>query len=139
MPSSITLHFNHYDKIADKLHEATKALNKVTGFNVEHRAKEKAAVDTGFFRAAYYTVTDASSGFASAAADAASLNAKAVMLEEEPPPDKDTTVIVVNGASYSVPLEYGTGRMAAQPSLTPAVEDERPDWEHALRTLERLK
>lgn len=140
MASSIKLVKNDFAALADKLHDAAKAVVKNAAFNVEHRAKERAPVDTGFLRASLYTVTGESSGYANAAADAASQNAKATMQSEEPSPDKDTTAVVHAGANYAAAVEYGSAHGPAQPFLVPAVEDERPDWEHALAKIEeRLK
>lgn len=138
--SSIKLEFNHYNDLADKLHHATVEVAKQAAFNVEHRAKGKAAVDTGFMHASGYTVTTESSGFSAADADAKAASEKGVMLDEEPAPERDTTAVVVFGAAHSIYVEFGTVNMAAQPFLTPAVEEERPDWERAVRMLgEKLK
>src|SRR5690625_3900961 len=40
-------------------------------------------------------------------------------------------------ADYAVHLEFGTRSMAARPFMTPAVEQERPNYERGLRELTR--
>lgn len=140
MPSSIKLVKNDYATLADKLREAAKAIVKNAAFNVEHRAKDKAPVDTGALKSSIYTVTSESSGYAEAASGAGAVNGNATMQSEEPRPDRATLAVVHAGMDYATYVEFGTVHMGAQPFLVPAVEDERPDWEHALSKLEeRLK
>ena len=136
MASSVTVKFNNFPKIADRLPEIARALNKAAAFNVQHRAQSKAPVRTGALKNAYYTVTQDRVGESGAAAAAASANGKAAFLTGHDPLPSATAAMVVNGMAYAIPVEYGTVHMRAQPSLTPAVAEEAPEFEKAWRALE---
>ncbi len=135
MASRIVIVFDDLPIVAERLHAAAAKLVKTAAFNVEARAKGNAAVDTGAMRAAIYTVTRDGSGYAGAAADAASVNPHAEMQSEEPQPAKDTSAVVHAGMNYSVYVEYGTVHMAAQPFMAPAAAAEQPNLQQALRKL----
>jgi HK97 gp10 family phage protein len=137
MASRVVVVFDDLPVVAERLHAAAAKLVRTTAFNVEARAKSFAtqSVDTGANRAAIYTVTREGSGYAGAAADAASLNPHAEIQSEEPRPEKDTSAVVHAGMNYAIYLEYGTVKMAAQPFMAPAAAAERPNLQQALRKL----
>lgn len=124
---------NDFPRIAEELPKLVSKLVRAAALNVEHRAKDKAPVDTGFLKNSLYTVTSESSGYANAAATAASANGHAEMLSEEPAPEKPTTAVVAVGASYGLFVEYGSSHGPAQPYLEPALHEEAPAFEQALR------
>ncbi len=133
MASRVVIVFDDLPIVAERLHGAAAKLVKTAAFNVEARAKGNAAVDTGAMRAAIYTVTREGSGYAAAAASAASASINAEMQSEEPRPEKDTSAVVHAGMNYSVYVEYGTVKMAAQPFMAPAAAAEEPNLQQALR------
>ena len=135
----VVIVFDNLPLVAERLHSAAASLVRAAAFNVEARAKTHAAVDTGAMRSAIYTVTHTSSGYAAAAsaASTASPTAEAHLQTEEPQPDRDTLAVVHAGMDYSVYVEYGTGRMAAQPFMTPAAAEEQPNLQKALGLLAR--
>lgn len=137
MAGRILVVFDDLPLVAAHLHAAAVKIVKTAAFNIEGRAKSNAAVDTGAMRAAIYTVTRDSSGYAGAAAAATSVNPHAEMQSEEPRPEKDTTAVVHAGMDYSVYVEHGTGKMAAQPFMTPAAAAEQPNLQRALGALAR--
>ncbi len=51
--------------------------------------------------------------------------------------DGPTSATVSNNTEYGPFLEYGTVNRPARPSMTPAVETERPRFEARLRKIER--
>ena len=137
MANRVVIVFDKLPLVAVHLQKAAEDLVRTAAFNVEARAKSHAAVDTGAMRAAIYTVTHDSSGYSGAAAEATSASAEAAehLQEEEPQPAKATSAVVHAGMDYSVYVEYGTGRMAAQPFMTPAAAEESPRLQQALRKL----
>lgn len=137
MASSVTVKFNNFPKIAAALPDIARKLNKAAAFNIQQRAQGKAPVKYGALKNAYYTVTQDSDGESAAQAAAASANGKAAFLPGHDPLPSQTAAMVVNGMAYAVPVEYGTVHMRAQPSLTPAVAEEAPEFAKAWRTLEK--
>ena len=142
MATRVVIVFDNLPVVSARLHAAVVKLIKTAAFNVEFRAKQHAAVDTGAMRSAIYTVTHDSSGYEEAAAQATEDRMKrptisAEMQTEQPRPAKDTTAIVHAGMNYSIYVEYGTGRMAAQPFMAPAAAEEQPRLQRALEELAR--
>ena len=136
MASSVRITVNKYPQIAAKLPEIARKLNKAAAFNIQQRAQGKAPVDTGALKNAYYVVTGEHDGESAAEAAAAAANGKATFLSGHDALPSDTAAMVVNGMAYAIPVEYGTAHMRAQPSLTPAVAEEQPEYEKAWRALE---
>jgi HK97 gp10 family phage protein len=138
MASRVVIVFDKLPVVAAHLHAAAAKLVKTAAFSVEFRAKAHAKVLTGAMRAAIYTVTRDGSGYAEAAAEvAATPNVHAEMQSEEPRPEKEMSAVVHAGMNYSVYVEYGTGRMAAQPFMAPAAAEEQPNLQRALGALAR--
>ena len=142
MATRVVIVFDNIPVVAERLHGAVAKIVKTAAFNVEFRAKNHAAVDTGAMRSAIYTVTRDGSGYEEAAAQATEARATkptigAEMQTEEPRPDRDTLAIVHAGMNYSVYVEYGTGKMAAQPFMAPAAAEEQPRLQQALGVLAR--
>lgn len=102
---------SRFPQMAVGLHEAVaQAVRQVAG-DVATQAKSNAPVDTGFMKSAIYTVTNDSSTYMASGEHA---------LPPVDAPGDDQTAIVAAGASYSIYVEMGTYKMAAQPFLTPA-------------------
>jgi HK97 gp10 family phage protein len=135
MADRVIVLLDRIPEVSEHLHVALAKIIKTAAFNIEARAKNEAVVDTGAMRAAIYTVTRNSSGYSSAAAQAESLQPGAPMQTEVPPPEKDTSAVVHAGMNYSVYVEYGTTKMAAQPFIAPAVAAEQPNFQQAIRRL----
>lgn len=85
-----------------------KKLIKTLAFRVESLAKLKSPVDTGANRASIYTATED--------------NNPGGVEANLPNPPKDTAYIGPT-MEYSVFLEFGTSRQAAQPFLLPALRE----------------
>ena len=98
--------FNHFSQIGDKLAQELSRLVLKTAFDLEARAKTKAPVDTGALKNSIGVVEV--SGY------------------------EADVVVTVDYAAY---VEYGTYKMAAQPYLTPAIEEVRPAFNAALAKL----
>lgn len=84
------------------------------GFAVERVAKELAPVDTGALRSSIYTKIK-QGGHQPDQRDG-------VVYVDLPEPESELEAIVGPTVEYGIWLELGTDRMAAQPYLTPAVE-----------------
>lgn len=136
MASSVHVKFNHFPELAKALPEIARKLNTAAAMNIQQRAQAKAPVDTGALKNAYYTVTQDSDGESGALAAASAANAKAQTITGHDPLPSPTAAMVVNGMAYAVPVEYGSIHGHAQPSLTPAVAEEAPEYEKAWRALE---
>jgi len=117
---------NHPKKVSE--------LVRKTAFKVEQNAKMRAAVDTGAMRNSIYVVTPDSDSYtqAAGAAKAANPNAETSPL---PQPTGEFTAHVGPAVEYAVYVELGSHKMAAQPFLVPAVEQERAAWEKAWEDL----
>jgi HK97 gp10 family phage protein len=91
--------------VTAKVHAKAVAVTAKAAHDVEAHAKGNAAVDTGHMRNAINTV------------------------------GKGLTYEVHSPAEYSVYVELGTSRMAAQPFMMPALEFVRPSYLAAMRSL----
>ena len=107
--------FNHLPHAAAALHKALAEAVAKAAEDVRTLAQGYAAVDTGYMRDHIYTSTHEGSTY-----EAGNLS----LPEVEKPPD-DLTAFVVSAAHYSIYVEEGTSRHAAQPFMTPAAETER--------------
>ena len=84
------------------------------GFAVERVAKELAPVDTGALRSSIYTKLKAGGHHPD--------QRDGVVYVDLPEPESDLEAVIGPTVEYGIWLELGTDRMAAQPYLTPAVE-----------------
>lgn len=109
MKTVVTLEFNHFDEIAAKLPDAVAQVVETSAFVIEGEAKVLAPVDTGNLRASYQT--------------------------EKTRPD-GTQFLVGTNVEYAPFVEFGTSKMAAQAHLTPAAEQERPNFIRDMSNLE---
>lgn len=96
------------------------------GFAIERVAKTLAPVDTGALHDSIYTKTKAGGRQPSQRAG--------VVYVDLPEPHSQLQVIVGPTVSYGIFLELGTGTQAAQPYLTPAVEQVTRDLDRHIRT-----
>jgi HK97 gp10 family phage protein len=95
---------------------------RATAFSVEASAKMLAAVDTGAMRASIFTKTSRSNGFDAAGEGVIGKNAMVEPMDPTPTDCPLMTAYVAPGVNYAYWVEFGTGKMAARPFLTPAVE-----------------
>jgi HK97 gp10 family phage protein len=107
MPRSIEIVYDHFPQLAARLPEAVRTIVQETIFAIETGAKIKCPVDTGALRASY---TSEMTG--------------------------ETSGQVATNIEYSVYVEWGTSRMAAQPHVTPAAEYERRHFMKKMSDLE---
>lgn len=95
--------FNRLPEMGPAVRKACSDVVRKVTFDVEADAKVRAPVDTGFHRSA--------------------IQGKMI---------GPLTGEIVAGASYSVFLEFGTHKMAAQPAIIPAVEAIREPFFRAI-------
>ena len=95
---------------------------RATAFDVEGVAKSLAAVDTGAMKASIFTKTHSSNGFDNASGAAGGLNPDTGIHDPTPSECPLMTAYVAPGVDYAYWQEFGTGKMSAQPFLTPAIE-----------------
>ncbi len=98
---------NRFPEMPPRMRAAAGKRIHVAGFRVEGDAKVRAPVDTGFHRNA---------------------------IQNRPSGPLSTTISA--GAAYAAYLEFGTRRMAAQPSLGPAMDAEAPRLEASFAGIE---
>lgn len=94
------------DKLRAELRPRARVLVHDTAFRIERDAKMLAPVDTGFLRT--------------------SIGAQMT---------GELSAVVSVGAEYGLYQELGTSKMPAQPFLTPAVEQNRADFEQGCKEL----
>jgi HK97 gp10 family phage protein len=108
MPRTVvTVVYNHFDEIARRLPEATRAVVVETALEIEAMAKVYVPVDTGTLKNSIQSA-----------------------------PESDTVMVVYTPMDYSIFVEWGTVNAPAQPYLTPAAEQARPRFMAAMRDLE---
>jgi HK97 gp10 family phage protein len=110
------------DRLIKESPEMVDKAVRATAFGVEADAKMLAAVDTGAMRASIFTVTSKSNGFGAASSAASSKRPDAEINDPTPGKPPLMTAYVAPGVNYAYYVEFGTGKMAAQPFMTPAVE-----------------
>ena len=120
--NEVKLDTRELDRIARQLGVKVEAVGRKLAFDIEDKAKQNAPVDTSAMRNSIYTVTQKEDGYAAASAAAKQANPK---VETQPHPTPTGKIIANVGpcVEYSEYVEFGTSRMAAQPYLTPAVEE----------------
>lgn len=106
MGFDLILTTNRVPEISANLHSQAGRLVAQTARNIESLAKQRAPKDTGFL-------------------------ANSILAGQVAPFHWEVPV----GADYGIFVEYGTSRMAAQPFLTPAVEQVRPAFEAGVARL----
>lgn len=110
-----TTDYNHIPDAIRALHDGlVKAVAQVAR-DVRDAAQEHAAVDTGYMRDHIYAVTSEGSDY----------QGGALSLPEVEKPGSDLEGVAASEATYSIYVELGTSRMAAQPFMTPAAESVR--------------
>lgn len=82
---------------------------------------------TGSMAASAYVTSRTGDGYAAAAEEALGLNPKIKLFEAAPAPASTDEAILAMAAGHAPFVEFGTVKMAAQPTFTPAVEQARAD------------
>jgi len=95
----IEIKFNHLPALTPDVQRRVAEIVESAAFACEGLAKSIAPIDTGFLRS--------------------SIQAQ---------PERPLSWVVAVGAEYSISVEFGTSRQAAQPYLTPASENVRPTF-----------
>lgn len=119
--NEIKLDTRELDRIARQLNIKREAVGRRMAFQIEKLAKELAPKRYGALRNSIYTVTGRHNGYESASASAKAANPK-VNTAPHPTPTGNVIANVGPSVDYAEYQEFGTSRMAAQPYLTPAVE-----------------
>ena len=130
MAGELIVVYDILPEVAARMEEALDAIIKKCAFDIEAKAKAKAPVDTGFLKSSIYVETAKESTY-----DHAGGEGEGEMLPEVERPKKHNAIVAV-GASYGAYVEFGTVHAPAQPFLTPAAEEVRPEFEAALHLLE---
>lgn len=120
-------------EIAEKLDKALDEAVRKAAFDIQGKAQAKAPVDTGFLKNSVYVVTHNESTYH----DVQEPEEGQELLPEVGTPKEHEAVIAV-GASYGVYVEFGSEHGPAQPYLTPAAEEVRPQFTAALEKMEDL-
>jgi len=107
MPRTIEIVYDKFPKLAAALPEAVREIVQETILGIETTAKIRCPVDTGALRA---SIQSEMTG--------------------------ETSGQVGTNIEYSVYVEWGTTKMAAQPYMTPAAEGERRHYMRKMTDLE---
>jgi HK97 gp10 family phage protein len=114
----ITLDTAKLDQIAASLKKNRNDILAAFGFEVERQAAQLAPKDTSTLANSIHTKIQGGGG------TRPQDPANGASMEELPEPEGNTVVIVGSGVEYAVYQELGTERMAAQPFLGPALENQ---------------
>ena len=129
--------FNHFDEVAQQLHDALGDVVAKTAFDIEALAASIAPVDTGFLKNTIYTRTYTSTDYKGGGR--VSKKAKAsgsYALPSVPSPPDPFTAYVGVGANYGIYVEMGTVHQPAQPYLAPATQACEGSFEQAVAAIE---
>ena len=110
-------------KAPDMVDEAIRA----TAFDVEAQAKALAAVDTGAMRSSIFTKTSKGSNAPS------SLPGDVEFVDPTPGDPEKMKAYIAPGVEYAGFVEFGTSKQAAQPFLTPAIENADEKFEKYIK------
>ncbi len=119
--NEIKLDTRELDRIAAQLNIKREAVGRRMAFQIEGLAKQLAPKKYGALRNSIYTVTTQVNGYTEAQAAAKAANPN-VTTNPHPTPTGNIIANVGPSVDYAEYQEFGTSRMAAQPYLTPAVE-----------------
>jgi HK97 gp10 family phage protein len=141
MPRGFTaravVRYNNIPALVIKMQLASKQAVQNAAHEVQTRAQQLAAVDTGAMRASIYVNDGEDSDYQQAATQARQLNPRAVILDEIDPEfvispsggqDPDYTAVVGVAAGHGIFNEYGTVHMRPQPFLIPAALSTQDDF-----------
>ena len=120
--NEIKIDTREVDRIARQLNVKREAIGRRMAFQIEKRAKELAPFDTHALQNSIYTVTQKQDGYSKASSAAKSAD-PAVTTTPHPTPTGNVIANVGPSVDYAEYQEFGTSKMAAQPYLTPAVEE----------------
>jgi len=119
--NEIKLDTRELDRIASQLNIKRDAVGRRMAFQIEGLAKMIAPKLFGALRNSIYTVTQHENNYSTASAAAKAANPK-VNTSPHPVPTGNIIANVGPSVDYAEYQEFGTSRMAAQPYMTPAVE-----------------
>ena len=119
--------FDHWDETFAEIDKKVNQLVRKTAFDIEATAKRESRVRYGYMRNAWYVRTEDSSDYKDLAPPE-----KGYQEFPEVAATPHNEAWIVGGARHTVFNEYGTHKMAAQPMLTPAVEQARQPFLDAL-------
>jgi HK97 gp10 family phage protein len=117
---SIQIDTKEVDRIMSQLGTNRDGVVRMMAFEVEGVSKQLAPYDTTAMRNSIYTETSKESGYGQASSEAQEKRPDVTTIQHPKPEEGFANVgPSVNYAEY---VELGTSRQAAQPFLTPAVE-----------------
>lgn len=114
MANRVVLDTRGINNILRNLDDKTGKAVRTVGLAIVREAQILAPVDTGALRASIYMRTASKNDVPAVASDAERV--------ELPSPHEKTTVTLGPSVDYGIWQELGTGVMAAQPYLLPAIE-----------------
>ena len=120
--NEIKIDTREVDRIARQLNVKREAIGRRMAFQIEKRAKELAPFDTHALQNSIYVVTQKQDGYSKASSAAKNAN-PSVTTTQHPTPTGNVIANVGPSVDYAEYQEFGTSKMAAQPYLTPAVEE----------------
>ncbi|HET9109676.1 MAG TPA: hypothetical protein VFN78_02510 [Ktedonobacterales bacterium] len=131
--------FNLLPEVAAQLPEIASRVVRKAAFDIQHEAMVNHPFnnDTGFAENSIYVVTHDSSDYGQNLMNMSGAQKPgAELLPEIERPSSRTTAFVAWGANYGIYLEMGTINAPAFPTLAPAAEIVRPQFQAAMETLE---
>jgi HK97 gp10 family phage protein len=114
----ITLDTKELDRIAAGVKKNRNEILGAFAFETERQAAQLAPKDTATLANSIHTKLQGGGG------TSPQDPANGAVMEELPEPEGDIVAIVGSGVEYAVYQELGTDRMAAQPFLGPALENQ---------------
>lgn len=131
----MTVSFNHFPELIEKLHSAEKQIVAETArageANVKGQIQANGQVRTGFMLSSVYSVTSEGSTYGQA-----STPPKDASLLPEAGPANETTAYFGVAASYAIYPNYGTRFQSARPFWEPGIEKTRADFQDKFSHLE---
>jgi HK97 gp10 family phage protein len=108
---------------------------RATAFDLTGNTRFLAPYDTGALQASIFTKTHFGSNFQDAGGEALGHNSEVEIDDPTPTDCPLMTAYIAPGVNYAYFQEFGTGRMAAHPFLTPAIEKADEDFEKYMKQI----
>lgn len=130
----IKVEFNRFDELRGRMRTRAGQIVRKTAFDVQRDYQQNARRDTGAQVNSAYVVTNQTSTYAQASADARGANPAIELLPEVAPPDPFSAIVAV-GAAYAVYNEYGSHGAAGDGAMTQAAATNRAPFRAAMSKL----
>lgn len=120
------------NKLAKDIKGKLNQIIRKTALDIQAKAQQMAAVDTGAMRNSVVAITDKEDEYSARAAVSKALNPHAKLFDHPEGTVDELHAMVAVGVEYGIYQEMGTVYTPAHPFMGPAAEAARPGFEQAV-------